>query len=203
MCYARCCCSYSLYFGSNEETHFRRRHKLTSQRGSLVSGLLSSIGYLSFSLLLSKATPDTPLIHIWLTIAFFCVGAATVGAYFACLTCGMEYPFIHRTLPDNRSITIFPFTSDFIVITPIISGRPIVSLPIFLLNLIDLSNPSTSLRPECHQVPHFSRNPLPTRQRLRRRFHASHPSSPTRTEDTSPPSCSRRDGRVRYRRFGG
>jgi hypothetical protein len=56
-------------------------------RGSLVAALLSAIGYLTFAFLLD-CPADTPYIHLYLTASYFCVGAATVGSYFACLTTG-------------------------------------------------------------------------------------------------------------------
>ena len=58
--------------------------------GSCLSAVLASMGYLTFALILDHATPDTPFVLAYLTAAFFCVGAATVGTYFACLTCGQS-----------------------------------------------------------------------------------------------------------------
>lgn len=53
-----------------------------------MSAGLAAVGYLSFALILAKASPDTPFVHLWLTAAYFLVGSATVGSYFAALTCG-------------------------------------------------------------------------------------------------------------------
>jgi hypothetical protein len=69
------------------------RDPLTSQpSGSFVSAILSAMGYLSFAAILSAAEPGTPMLHLYLTASYFCVGAATVGSYFACLTCGASSP---------------------------------------------------------------------------------------------------------------
>lgn len=65
-------------------------------RGSLVAALLSAMGYLSFAFLLD-CPADTPYIHLYLTAAYFCVGAATVGSYFACLTTGKLMELVHVT----------------------------------------------------------------------------------------------------------
>ena len=63
-----------------------------TRSGSLLSATLAAAGYLGFAAILNGAGPDTPGIHIWLTGAFALVGAATVGSYFACLTCGEPVP---------------------------------------------------------------------------------------------------------------
>lgn len=63
-----------------------------------MSACLSGVGYLSFSAILAKSTPETPLLYIWLTAAYFLVGAATVGSYFACLTCGTSLSSCHRRM---------------------------------------------------------------------------------------------------------
>ncbi|WVN87586.1 uncharacterized protein L203_102769 [Cryptococcus depauperatus CBS 7841] len=71
--------------------------------GSLVSACLGAIGYMSFSTILAKASPETPYLYLWLTAAYFLVGAATVGSYFACLTCASlsfpNYPTLSLSLP--------------------------------------------------------------------------------------------------------
>ncbi|WVQ82871.1 hypothetical protein IAT38_005007 [Cryptococcus sp. DSM 104549] len=71
--------------------------------GSFVSACLSAAGYLSFSILLTKADPDTPFLYLYLTAAYFLVGAATVGSYFACLTCASlsfpRHPTLSLSLP--------------------------------------------------------------------------------------------------------
>lgn len=66
-----------------------------------MSAALAAIGYFTFATLLSTQAPGTPYIHLYLTGAFFCVGAATVGSYFAALTCGSFFPrlSISRLLP--------------------------------------------------------------------------------------------------------
>lgn len=60
-----------------------------------MSACLGGAGYLSFSAILANSTPETPLLYMWLTAAYFLVGAATVGSYFACLTCGTSLPSSH------------------------------------------------------------------------------------------------------------
>jgi hypothetical protein len=73
-----------------------------SLSGSLVSAILSAIGYLVFAWILQTKPPDTPYVHLYLTAAFFCVGAATIGSYFAALTCGKHDSRRHqqsRTFP--------------------------------------------------------------------------------------------------------
>ncbi|WVR03076.1 hypothetical protein IAU60_000065 [Kwoniella sp. DSM 27419] len=71
--------------------------------GSLLSAFLSLIGYQTFAGLLRSSTPDTPHVHIWLTAAYLMVGAATVGSYFACLTCASlsfpSHPTLSLSLP--------------------------------------------------------------------------------------------------------
>nr|XP_031862035.1 uncharacterized protein CI109_002448 [Kwoniella shandongensis]KAA5529107.1 hypothetical protein CI109_002448 [Kwoniella shandongensis] len=71
--------------------------------GSLLSAVLSAIGYLSFSTILTRCTPETPYVHVYLTVAYFLVGAATVGTYFACLTCATlsfpSFPTLSLSLP--------------------------------------------------------------------------------------------------------
>jgi hypothetical protein len=57
-----------------------------------MSALLAALGYLSFAFTLRYATPDTPYVHLYLTLSFFAIGAATVGSYFAALTCGASLP---------------------------------------------------------------------------------------------------------------
>ncbi|WVQ72215.1 hypothetical protein IAR50_001762 [Cryptococcus sp. DSM 104548] len=79
--------------------------------GSLVSGCLSAAGYLSFATLLDKSTPETPGLYLWLTTAFFLVGAATVGAYFACLTCAsLSFP-THPTLSLSLPLSLIGLSS--------------------------------------------------------------------------------------------
>ncbi|WWC90200.1 uncharacterized protein L201_005133 [Kwoniella dendrophila CBS 6074] len=74
--------------------------------GSLVSACLSLIGYQSFAGILRKATYETPYVHLYLTAAYFLVGAATVGSYFACLTCAsLSFPS-HPTLALSLPLSL-------------------------------------------------------------------------------------------------
>ncbi|TYJ53050.1 hypothetical protein B9479_006329 [Cryptococcus floricola] len=78
---------------------------------SLISGCLSAAGYLSFATILDKSTPDTPALYLWLTAAFFLVGAATVGSYFACLTCAsLSFPS-HPTLSLSLPLSLIGLSS--------------------------------------------------------------------------------------------
>ncbi|OCF41051.1 hypothetical protein I317_05162 [Kwoniella heveanensis CBS 569] len=71
--------------------------------GSFVSACLGLVGYQAFAFVLRSATPDTPYVHLWLTAGYFLVGAATVGSYFACLTCSSlsfpSHPTLSLSLP--------------------------------------------------------------------------------------------------------
>ncbi|KAK8844774.1 hypothetical protein IAR55_006624 [Kwoniella newhampshirensis] len=71
--------------------------------GSLVSAGLSAVGYISFSTILTKASPETPYVHMYLTAAYFLIGAAMVGSYFAALTCASlsfpTFPTLSLSLP--------------------------------------------------------------------------------------------------------
>ncbi|ODN73718.1 hypothetical protein L202_07258 [Cryptococcus amylolentus CBS 6039] len=79
--------------------------------GSLISGCLSAAGYLSFATILDKSTPETPGLYLWLTAAFFLVGAATVGSYFACLTCAsLSFPS-HPTLSLSLPLSLIGLSS--------------------------------------------------------------------------------------------
>ncbi|ODN86849.1 hypothetical protein L198_07214 [Cryptococcus wingfieldii CBS 7118] len=79
--------------------------------GSLISGCLSAAGYLSFAAILDKSTPETPALYLWLTAAFFLVGAATVGSYFACLTCAsLSFPS-HPTLSLSLPLSLIGLSS--------------------------------------------------------------------------------------------
>ncbi|KAK4688251.1 hypothetical protein P7C73_g1872, partial [Tremellales sp. Uapishka_1] len=61
--------------------------------GSLVSALVSGIGYSTFVSILKTEQPGTPYIHLYLAAAFFLVGGSIVGLYFACLTCSsLSFP---------------------------------------------------------------------------------------------------------------
>lgn len=92
--------------------------------GSLVSACLSAAGYLSFSAILAKSTPETPLLYIWLTAAYFLVGAATVGSYFACLTCAsLSFP-THPTLSLSLPLSLIGLSS--------LALSSFSSLPIFI-----------------------------------------------------------------------
>lgn len=56
-----------------------------------MAAVLSAIGYLGFAWLLTNPSATaSPNIHLYLTAAYFCVGSATVGSYFACLTTGQH-----------------------------------------------------------------------------------------------------------------
>ncbi|WVW81265.1 hypothetical protein I302_103256 [Kwoniella bestiolae CBS 10118] len=80
--------------------------KYGPRTGSLVSACFGVIGYQSFSAILRRATPDTPYVHLWLTAAYFLVGAATVGSYFACLTCAsLSFP-THPTLALSLPLSL-------------------------------------------------------------------------------------------------
>lgn len=76
--------------------------------GSLISAGLSAAGYFSFALILEKANPDTPYIHLWLTLAYFLIGGATVGSYFAALTCGKLSPLSLNLHANNPASLSFP-----------------------------------------------------------------------------------------------
>ncbi|WVF66511.1 hypothetical protein IAT40_001251 [Kwoniella sp. CBS 6097] len=77
--------------------------KYGPRSGSFVSACLGLIGYQAFALVLRTANPDTPYVHLWLTAGYFLVGAATVGSYFACLTCSSlsfpSHPTLSLSLP--------------------------------------------------------------------------------------------------------
>nr|XP_019014016.1 uncharacterized protein I206_00093 [Kwoniella pini CBS 10737]OCF52797.1 hypothetical protein I206_00093 [Kwoniella pini CBS 10737] len=93
--------------------------------GSLISAGLSLIGYQSFAAILRSATSETPLVHIYLTIAYFLVGAATVGSYFACLTCSsLSFPS-HPTLALSLPLSLIGLSA--LVLSSF------SALPIFLL----------------------------------------------------------------------
>ncbi|WWD06342.1 hypothetical protein V865_004432 [Kwoniella europaea PYCC6329] len=80
--------------------------KYGPRTGSLVSACLGVIGYQSFSAILRKASPDTPFVHLYLTAAYFLVGAATVGSYFAALTCAsLSFPS-HPTLALSLPLSL-------------------------------------------------------------------------------------------------
>lgn len=57
--------------------------------GSLLSACLAATGYLAFAAILRRgpehADENT---YLGLTACYFCIGAATVGSYFAALTTG-------------------------------------------------------------------------------------------------------------------
>ncbi|RSH83997.1 putative monocarboxylate transporter mch1 [Saitozyma podzolica] len=79
--------------------------------GSFVSAILSAMGYLSFATILSAAEPGTPMLHLYLTASYFCVGAATVGSYFACLTCAsLSFPS-HPTLSLSVPLSLIGLSS--------------------------------------------------------------------------------------------
>ncbi|EAL23140.1 hypothetical protein CNBA4850 [Cryptococcus deneoformans B-3501A] len=94
--------------------------------GSLVSACLSAAGYLSFAAILATSTAETPLLYVWLTAAYFLVGAATVGSYFACLTCASlsfpTHPTLSLSLPLSliglSSLALSSFSSLRIFISP-------------------------------------------------------------------------------------
>ncbi|WRT63169.1 uncharacterized protein IL334_000072 [Kwoniella shivajii] len=74
--------------------------------GSLVSVFFGLIGYQSFSAILRNATAETPYVHLYLTVAYFLVGAATIGSYFACLTCAsLSFPS-HPTLALSLPLSL-------------------------------------------------------------------------------------------------
>lgn len=73
-------------------------------RSSLLSACLSLIGYMSFALILKTQSPDTPFVHLYLTVAFAFVGAATVGSYFASLTTGMLVLLRFKAISAERKI---------------------------------------------------------------------------------------------------
>ncbi|RXK42690.1 hypothetical protein M231_00246 [Tremella mesenterica] len=79
--------------------------------GSAVSAALAALGYLSFAVLLSTLEPGATYAHLWLTAAYFCVGAATVGSYFACLTCAsLSFPS-HPTLSLSVPLSLLGLSS--------------------------------------------------------------------------------------------
>nr|XP_018266146.1 uncharacterized protein I303_00115 [Kwoniella dejecticola CBS 10117]OBR88304.1 hypothetical protein I303_00115 [Kwoniella dejecticola CBS 10117] len=93
--------------------------------GSLVSAGFSLIGYQSFAAILRSATSETPFVHIYLTIAYFLVGAATVGSYFACLTCSsLSFPS-HPTLALSLPLSLIGLSA---LVLSSFSALPIFSL---------------------------------------------------------------------------
>ncbi|KAE8541326.1 hypothetical protein D1P53_002685 [Cryptococcus gattii VGV] len=117
--------------------------------GSLMSACLSGVGYLSFSALLAKSTPETPLLYIWLTAAYFLVGAATVGSYFACLTCASlsfpTHPTLSLSVPLSlmglSSLALSSFSSLRIFISPSTGDLD----PVKFLFFLGLLSPSVNL----------------------------------------------------------
>ncbi|KIS00547.1 hypothetical protein L804_01962 [Cryptococcus deuterogattii 2001/935-1] len=117
--------------------------------GSLMSACLSGVGYLSFSAILAKSTPETPLLYIWLTAAYFLVGAATVGSYFACLTCASlsfpTHPTLSLSVPLSlmglSSLALSSFSSLRIFISPSTGDLD----PVKFLFFLGLLSPSVNL----------------------------------------------------------
>lgn len=144
-------------------------------RGSLVAALLSAMGYLSFAFLLD-CPADTPYIHLYLTAAYFCVGAATVGSYFACLTTGkLTGASSTRRTSLLSSIAIIPCLSHFITLRPPLSARSIFAGLVLLLDPLNIShgNPRTR-RSKVHNLP---RSDMPSSKSIRSIIHASRSTS--------------------------
>jgi hypothetical protein len=142
-------------------------------RGSLVAALLSAIGYLTFAFLLD-CPADTPYIHLYLTASYFCVGAATVGSYFACLTTGKLID-AHCATKLISSIIILPRLPDFIALGPPLTPRAILPCLVLVLKprYLPYSNPRIG-RSEIHHIP---RSDLPSRQSNRSTLHACCPTT--------------------------
>jgi hypothetical protein len=153
-------------------------------RGSLVAALLSAIGYLTFAFLLD-CPADTPYIHLYLTASYFCVGAATVGSYFACLTTGKLID-AHCATQLISSIIILPRLPDFIALGSPLTPRSILPCPILLLEPRYL--PHSDPRIGRSEIHYLSRSNLPSRQSNRSTFHACSPTT------YHPPTRPRRDG---------
>lgn len=162
-----CVCHYTLYL-----TY------ATLDRGSLVSACLSAAGYLSFSAILAKSTPETPLLYIWLTAAYFLVGAATVGSYFACLTCGMSRysfpPHIKLNHTSPKSIPLLPDPPYTIPLAPTLAHRSLLSRPLLLFVSPYLHFPFHR-RPRPGQVLILPRTFISRYQPLWRPLYAYHP----------------------------
>ncbi|KIR53778.1 hypothetical protein I315_03904 [Cryptococcus gattii Ru294] len=117
--------------------------------GSLMSACLGGAGYLSFSAILANSTPETPLLYMWLTAAYFLVGAATVGSYFACLTCASlsfpTHPTLSLSVPLSlmglSSLALSSFSSLRIFISPSTGDLD----PVKFLFFLGLLSPSVNL----------------------------------------------------------
>jgi hypothetical protein len=152
-------------------------------RGSLVAALLSAIGYLTFAFLLD-CPADTPYIHLYLTASYFCVGAATVGSYFACLTTG-KLGCAHDDQKLMSSITIISRLPDSISLSPPLTPWPIFPSLVLILKPRDIPHRDPRIgRPEVHNIP---RSNLSSRQSNRSTLHACSPTT------FHPPTRPRRD----------
>lgn len=83
--------------------------------GSLISALLSALGYFSFAAVLS-AGPEAATEQTYLALAacYFAIGAATVGSYFAALTtASLSFPS-HPTLSLSLPLSLIGLSSLFL-----------------------------------------------------------------------------------------
>ncbi|ORY26479.1 major facilitator superfamily domain-containing protein [Naematelia encephala] len=110
---------------------------------SLVSALLSSLGYIAFSRLLVLSDPGTPYIHLYLTACYFAVGAATVGSYFAALTCASlsfpAYPTLSLSIPLSLIGLSSLVLSSFSTLPTFLTPEHDLNAPKFLIFLGILS----------------------------------------------------------------
>lgn len=142
-------------------------------RGSLVAALLSAIGYLTFAFLLD-CPADTPYIHLYLTASYFCVGAATVGSYFACLTTGKLID-THDATKLMDSIIVVSRLPHFITLSTTLTPRSVLPSLIFLLESRDI--PHCNPRIGRSEIHHLSRIDLSSRQPNRSTVYASSPTT--------------------------
>ncbi|ORX35110.1 major facilitator superfamily domain-containing protein [Kockovaella imperatae] len=118
--------------------------------GSLLSGVLAAVGYLGFAFILSVAGPETPYVNVYLTIAFCLVGAATVGSYFACLTCASlsfpHYPTLSLSVPLSLLGLSSLFLSSFSSLSTFQSPAPNPELlPVRFLTFLGILCPAINL----------------------------------------------------------